>query len=672
MPIPPKQLKVFLCHSSQDKPAVRELYKKLNAEGWIDPWLDEMKLLPGQDWDYEIKKALDSSDAVIIILSTGSVSKEGYVQKELRFVLELALEKPEGTIFILPIRLNDCERPRGLRYIHSVDYFPPENCERAYESLRRSLELRANTLNIFTIAVRSKHEVHSTTSLQDIPQTVKKPVHDIGKIKYEIKEITSFENQINWQMPDIENILEKDQKFEVNEQYIQDQARLIQETLASFSAPVQVVEINRNASITQFGVEPLFTETRSGRVKVRTSKIESLAHNLAVVLGKRNIRVLVPVPGHKFVGIEVPNDKFIPMRLRDIIKKEPFVSNMSPLKFVIGRDVMRHTFIGALDDMSPLLIAGTSHSGKSVFVNSLLASLLLFNTPSDLRLILIDPLQVELGIYNGIPHLAVPVIIEVERAISTLHWITVEMDKRYKLFAKNGVRNIIDYNTRINVSNDKKLPFLVVVISEYAQLIKNSSRETEQFLTRLARLARPTGIHLILVTQHLSVDVLTRSFKANFPTRLVFAVASSSESRTILDQNGAELLLGRGDMLYQASSATTLARVQAPFISNDEIQNLLEFWSSQVQQAVAIAEMTNPGNSAETKTEPLISEAIELVRREGRASVSMLQRHMRIGYTRAARIVDLLEDNGIVGPPEGTSRIRKILDSGPDSSQKDF
>ena len=361
----------------------------------------------------------------------------------------------------------------------------------------------------------------------------------------------------------------------------------------------------------------------------------------------------------------------IPVALRDITESNIFQKNTSPLKFVLGRDVAGLPTITTLEESSHLLISGSSHSGKSVFLNSLLACLLLYNTPNELRLILIDPLRVELGIYNGVPHLVTSVVVEIERAIGAFQWVTREMDQRYKMFTQNGVRNIIEYNAQKRSESNKKLPYLIVVISEFAELIKALPRETEQVITRLGQLAKATGIYLIIVTQHPSVDVLTRQIKIYFSTRIAFAVKSSSESRVIIDQVGAEQLLGRGDMLFQTPIALTPLRLQGPFISNDEIQNLLEFWSDQAQQEIPIVEMTDLEESSETKIDPLLSEAIELVRREGRASVSMLQRYMRIGYTRAARIVDVMEAKGIIGPSEGTSRIRKILDSGPDSSPKE-
>jgi S-DNA-T family DNA segregation ATPase FtsK/SpoIIIE len=490
---------------------------------------------------------------------------------------------------------------------------------------------------------------------------------------------------INWQLPDVKQILDAGTAPSVNEEFIQQRARLIQETLASFGAPVQVVEINRGPTITQFGVEPLFVETRGGRTKVRVNKISSLADDLALALAAPRIRIQAPVPGHSYVGIEVPNDEMTLVALRDIVESELFQRNAHPLKFALGKDVTGHPISTNLESMPHLLIAGTTGSGKSVCVNAILTCFLLHNTPEEVRLILVDPKRVELTGYNGVPHLLAPVVVEIDRVIGALQWMTREMDKRYHMFAQVGARNITDYNARMKLQGTKKLPFLIVVIDELADLMMIAPGETEQTITRLAQLARATGIHMILATQRPSVDVVTGLIKANFPARIAFAVASNTDSRVILDQPGAERLLGRGDMLFQAPDAPAPIRLQGVFVSDPEIQSLVEFWRGQVGGAspYAAAGMPVPAGTGgsdiplkqtamfeemapvDSSIDPLLAEAIDLVRREGRASVSMLQRRMRIGYTRAARIVDMMEDKGIVGPPEGTSQLRQVLDYGP-------
>ncbi|MBN1304189.1 MAG: DNA translocase FtsK 4TM domain-containing protein [Anaerolineales bacterium] len=488
---------------------------------------------------------------------------------------------------------------------------------------------------------------------------------------------------IEWRLPAVKDILDEGSAPNVNEEFINQRARLIEDTLASFSAPGQVVEINRGPSITQFGVEPLYLETRSGRTRVRVSKIASLADDLALALAAPRIRIQAPVPGRSFVGIEVPNEEMTLVSLREILESELFQRKRTPLRFALGRDVAGHPILADLTHMPHLLIAGTTGSGKSVCVNSILTSFLLYNTPDSLRLILVDPKRVELTGYNGIPHLLAPVVVEMDRVIGALQWMTREMDKRYHNFAKSGARNIEDYNLHMKVQGGKILPYLVIVVDELADLMMIAPDETERTITRLAQLARATGIHLILATQRPSVDVVTGLIKANFPARIAFAVASGVDSRVILDQPGAERLLGRGDMLYQAPESPSAVRLQGVFVSDFESQKLIEYWHAQMGGASTYATSGAPVDAPapnlplkqtqlwedemkpQERVDPLYEESVDLVRREGRASVSMLQRKLRIGYTRAARLVDTMEEKGIVGLPEGGTQVRSVLDYGP-------
>jgi S-DNA-T family DNA segregation ATPase FtsK/SpoIIIE len=499
---------------------------------------------------------------------------------------------------------------------------------------------------------------------------------------------TSGPSVIHWTLPQASDILDSGNAPSINEDFIQQRARLIEETLASFGAPAQVVEISRGPSITQFGVEPLFLETRGGvKTKVRVSKIASLSDDLALALAAPRIRIQAPVPGHSYVGIEVPNEEMAMVALRDILESDTFKRNTKPLNFALGRDVAGVPIIASVESMPHMLIAGTTGSGKSVCVNSILTCMLLYNTPDDLRLVLVDPKRVELTGYNGIPHLLGPVVVEMDRVIGALQWMTREMDKRYHMFAQIGSRNIVDYNAKMKLQGQKKLPYLVVVIDELADLMMIAPDETEKTITRLAQLARATGIHLILATQRPSVDVVTGLIKANFPARIAFAVASNTDSRVILDQPGAERLLGRGDMLYQAPDAPSAARLQGVFVSDHEIQRLTEYWRMQAGNASPYAvagapmevipsniplkqgELWDEGKPSED--DPLFGDAVEIVRKEGRASVSMLQRRLRIGYTRASRLVDTMEDRKIVGPPEGATQMRSILDYGQTAPPKD-
>ena len=493
----------------------------------------------------------------------------------------------------------------------------------------------------------------------------------------------SAEEPIEWYLPPVSEILDPGFAPSMNEEFVEERARLIEETLESFGAPVQVVEINRGPTITQFGVEPGFIQTRKGQTRVRVNKITSLSDDLALALSASRIRIEAPVPGKGYIGIEVPNEEMTMVALRDILESDVFKNKKMPLGFALGRNVAGHPQVADLTAMPHLLIAGTTGSGKSVCVNSILTSMLLYNTPDELRLVLVDPKRVELTGYNGIPHLLSPVVVETEKVVGALQWMTREMDKRYHSFSQVGARNITDYNERMEKQGGKKLPFLVIVIDELADLMMIAPDETERTITRLAQLARATGIHMILATQRPSTDVVTGLIKANFPARIAFAVASGVDSRVILDQSGAERLLGRGDMLYHAPDAPSAARLQGVFISDIETDRLVEFWKMQLGDSSS--PQTAPGTQTEglpngvplkqvemfedemneaKAIDPLYDESVDLVRRQGRASVSMLQRRLRIGYTRASRLVDAMEDEGIVSVPTGGTGVRDVLDYG--------
>ena len=489
---------------------------------------------------------------------------------------------------------------------------------------------------------------------------------------------------IAWVLPRVADILEPPEAPKVNEEFIEKRARLIEETLASFGAPSQVVEISRGPTVTMFGVEPLFVESRTGQTRVRVGKIAALADDLALALAAPRIRIQAPVPGRGYVGIEVPNEEMALVALREVVESEVFARNKASLRFALGKDVAGHPKVANLEAMPHLLIAGTTGSGKSVCVNAILSCLLLNNTPDDLRLILVDPKRVELTGYNGVPHLLAPVVVEIERVVGALQWMTREMDNRYHKFAEIGARNIADYNARMAAQNGKKIPYLLVVIDELADLMMIAPDETERSITRLAQLARATGIHMIIATQRPSVDVVTGLIKANFPARIAFAVASNTDSRVILDQPGAERLLGRGDMLFQAPDSPAPVRLQGVFVSDVEINRLVEYWKQQAgASSLYGAAAGSQGGSSETllpavplkqvpmfeditalQGDPLLNDAIDTVRREGRASVSMLQRRMRIGYTRASRLMETMEEKGIVGSPEHGTGVREVLDYG--------
>ncbi len=487
-----------------------------------------------------------------------------------------------------------------------------------------------------------------------------------------------------WPIPAVADILDPASPAAMQSHYDKDRARIIEETLASFGAPSHIVEIHRGPAVTQYGVEPDFIESRSGRTRVRVAKIVNLADDLALALAAPSIRIQAPVPGKAYVGIEVPNSELTLVSLRELIETDAFKKVKSSLRFAFGKDVAGKPVCADLTNMPHLLVAGTTNSGKSVLVNAILTSLLLNNSPQDLRLVLVDPKRVELTGYNGIPHLLAPVVVDAERVVGALQWVLREMDSRYKRFANAGARNISDFNRK----SGEHIPYLVIVIDELADLMMLAPDETERSITRLAQLARATGIHLIISTQRPSVDVVTGLIKANFPARVAFMVASGTDSRVILDQPGAERLLGRGDMLYQAPDAPAPVRLQGVYVSDPEIQRLVNAWrliamNRQAEEGDdlydASLEMVPPGLPLKQgsffgdeiqSTDPMLREAMEVVRREGKASISMLQRRLRVGYNRAARLIDSLEDQKIIGPQQSGSQVREVLDFGESSAEQ--
>jgi S-DNA-T family DNA segregation ATPase FtsK/SpoIIIE len=444
--------------------------------------------------------------------------------------------------------------------------------------------------------------------------------------------------------------------------------RIIEETLESFGVPTQVVEVNQGPTVTQFGLEPGYIERRTSsgeiqRQRVRVARIARLADDLALALAAAPIRIEAPVPGRSVVGLEVPNDQISLVSLRGVMEADGFESVDSNLALALGEDVSGHAVAVDLELMPHLLIAGATGSGKSVCMNAIICCLLVDNTPDDLQMLMIDPKMVELIGYNGIPHLVAPVVVDVAQVVGALAWVTRQMDERYKLFHDMGVRNLEEYNRRARRLKDKDpLPALIVLIDELADLMMVAPDEVERHICRLAQMGRATGIHLIIATQRPSVDVVTGLIKANFPARISFAVTSQTDSRVILDQSGAENLLGRGDMLFQSPQQARAVRLQGCYVSDKEINRLTDFWRKQ-EQYVGSSELFPPWTGFEASDDPddLLAEAIELIEGRDRISTSFVQRHLRIGFPRAARLVDQLEERGLVGPDEGGGRGRQVL-----------
>ena len=503
--------------------------------------------------------------------------------------------------------------------------------------------------------------------------------------------------RIDWRLPEYRELLNSGTEGELDREPLMRQAQIIEDTLASFGAPGRIVEINSGPVITQYGVEPAYLTSRAGKQnRVKVGAIAKLDKDLQLALGAKSIRVEAPVPGKGYVGIEVPNPDSARVSLRDVMESQSYQQIESPLAIALGVSVDGTPISGDLTQMPHLLIAGTTGSGKSVCVNAIINSIIAVNSPDAVKFIMVDPKRVELTGYNGVPHLVAPVVVELERTIGVLRWVTTEMDARYKKFSQAGARNIVDFNSILD-PDLAPMPYIVVVIDELADLMMMAPDDTERAITRIAALARATGIHLVIATQRPSVDVVTGLIKANCPARIAFAVAGSVDSRVILDQPGAERLLGKGDMLYLSGNSPAPLRMQGVHVSNEEINRLIRYWklqgagiegidpiplpalppsqasdsnmsnggdSGQNQDAgqAAFWDMTPASTSAEPEEDELYQTAVDMVRRLEKASISLLQRRLRIGYTRAARLMDMMEERGVVGPPkEGSSKPRDVL-----------
>jgi len=462
----------------------------------------------------------------------------------------------------------------------------------------------------------------------------------------------------NYTLPPLELLNDFEKKQDPhNKKEILNNAKKIEETMKNFGIDASIIQINKGPSITCYELQPA--------PGVKVSRIVNLSDDLALNLATSDIRVEAPIPGKAAVGIEVPNRIKDNVGLKEILQSEEYMSLDSNIPLLLGKDISGTPIVSSIDKMPHLLIAGATGSGKSVCINTIIMSILFKAHPDDVKLLLIDPKVVELSIYNGIPHLLIPVVTEPRKAASALNWAVEEMERRYKLFAKNNVRDISGYNEKHRNKKDEKLSSIVIIIDELADLMMVAAQEIEDFICRLAQMARAAGIYLIVATQRPSVDVITGTIKANIPSRISFAVSSQVDSRTILDMVGAEKLLGKGDMLFYPSNLSKPIRVQGAFISDMEVeevvsflkaQNLTEYDNEIIETIQSEIELDNILGD----TDELLPKAASLVTEEGQASISLLQRKLKIGYARAARIVDEMEELNIVGGHEG-SKPRKVL-----------
>ncbi|MEA3439891.1 MAG: DNA translocase FtsK [Chloroflexota bacterium] len=469
------------------------------------------------------------------------------------------------------------------------------------------------------------------------------------------------------------DLLVKEQSSRPNERNINLTAGLIEQTLAEFSIPAKVIDFKVGPTVTQFALEPGYVEKEKSssegeidRQKVRVSQISGLRRDLALALSAERLRIQAPVPGRPYVGIEIPNMKSVIVRLRPILESEAFYKINSPLAISLGRDVSGQPVVADLSMMPHLLVAGATGSGKSVCIAAITTCMVMNNTPDDLKLIIVDPKMVELVRFNGLPHLIGKVETDIERILAVLRWTVAEMDRRYQLLEGSRSRNIDTYNRKARRRKDlEPMPRLVLLIDELADLMMTAPDQTEHNLVRLAQMARATGIHLIVATQRPSTDVVTGLIKANFPARISFSVASSVDSRVILDTVGAEHLLGRGDMLFLPPEAPGPIRLQGVMVSDQEVEHVITFWQKSRVTEEKVEPVPWDVMLEEEKTlgekDVLIPKAITIVRDTQRASASMLQRRLRVGFPRAARLIDQLEEMGIIGPPQSGGKERAVL-----------
>lgn len=496
------------------------------------------------------------------------------------------------------------------------------------------------------------------------PKTIKKEIEKTQKTEetednnegIDIEKEIHKEDIVHYEFPSLDLLKEVEVSNTSSKgKEIKDNIKIIQDTLNNFGVDAKVIGVNSGPTITSYEI--------SLAAGVKVSKILSLSDNLALALATTDIRILAPIPGKSAVGIEVPNKNKDTLLLKEILDSDEFRNLKSKLPLALGKDVTGNTIISSIANMPHLLIAGATGSGKSVCINTIIMSILYKARPDEVKLIMIDPKVVELNVYNNIPHLLIPVVTNAKKAQFSLNWAVQEMEKRYQLFAKNNVKDMQGYNELDTIT--EKMPQIVIIIDELADLMMVAATEVEDAICRLAQMARAAGMHLIVATQRPSVDVITGTIKANIPSRISFQVSSQIDSRTILDMSGAEKLLGKGDMLYYPSNLSKPIRVQGAFVSDKEVKRVCDFIRNQGeanynQDAVESISTNNTSQTMQDDKDDLYDEAVKLVVADGQASISYLQRKLKIGYSRAARIVDQMEEMGVVSGYDG-SKPRKVL-----------
>lgn len=509
------------------------------------------------------------------------------------------------------------------------------------------------------------------SSIDQLIKVEEEPKEEIKETK-EIKEEKEVPNSKGYKLPPI-SLLAKPVKSKSmdSKETINHNVEVLQQVLKDFGVEGHVVAINPGPTVTQYEVE-----IKSG---TKVSKVASLNKEIALALAAKDVRIEAPIPGKSTIGVEIPNKVKLSVTVREILEKVPSSLSDSKLLVTLGKNIMGKPVYCEINKTPHLLVAGSTGSGKSVCINSIIVSILMRTKPDEVKLVLVDPKKVELSMYNGVPHLLAPVVTDARKANIALKKIVVEMERRYDLFSDSGTKNIAGYNAYIDKENEKRseddklnhLPFIVVIIDELADLMLVAAKEVEDSIMRITQMARAAGIHLIVATQRPSADVITGVIKANIPSRIAFAVASNIDSRTILDSSGAEKLLGKGDMLFLPQGENTPIRIQGTFLSDEEIKSVADYT---IKQQIARYDETltmddeemnaksnfDSSDSRDATEEPLYNEIVEFVVTQGKASASLLQRRFRLGYNRAARCIDLLEERGIIGPSNG-SKPREVL-----------
>ncbi len=536
----------------------------------------------------------------------------------------------------------------------------PEEPHDAFGDMKINVFLEPDAQEETEAITAPSEEAVPTVTIDIAPQEeAPAPVKKVPNVAIELKEDDFIVDTKPYEFPPI-SLLDKsfDKSQTGKGPDLREQAKTLIDTLKSFGVEARILEVNKGPSITRFEIQPA--------TGVKVSKITGLADDIAMNLAALSVRIEAPIPGKAAVGIEIPNQSNSIVRLREVIDSDAFKSFGAKTAFALGKDITGTPIVTDIAKMPHALIAGATGSGKSVCINSLITSIIYKADPKEVKFIMIDPKVVELSVYNGIPHLLIPVVTDPRKAAGALNWAVQEMTKRYKMFADNNVRDIKGYNELASLNGEKTLEQIIIIVDELADLMMVAPRDVEDAICRLAQMARAAGMHLVIATQRPSVDVITGVIKANVPSRIAFAVSSQIDSRTILDMGGAEKLLGKGDMLFLPMGASKPVRIQGAFISDKEVERIVEFVKNpDIKYDEDVLEKIESGVSGEKEpdggdADELLPQAIEIVVEAGQASASLLQRRLKVGYSRAGRLIDQLEARGIVGPHEG-AKPRQVL-----------